>query len=94
MTINLSSNQYPEPSVVEERLKQLAADAGDASLKPFRVDVVAVHGGKPPLYCVVIRSAQKAALRQKLEPLLHRTLTCGMSSFMLKAHEAARILKA
>ena len=60
--------------------------------RPFRVDVVRVHGGKPPIYSVVIRSSAKEPLRQRLEQLLNRRLTCGISSFMLKPDEATRII--
>jgi hypothetical protein len=65
--------EYPQPSAVEERLKQFAIEVGDATLQPFRVDLVRVHGGKPPIYCVVIRSFAKEPLRQRLEQLLNRT---------------------
>jgi hypothetical protein len=64
--------EYPQPSAVEERLKQFAIEVGDATLQPFRVDLVRVHGGKPPIYCVVIRSFAKEPLRQRLEQLLNR----------------------
>ena len=84
--------EYPQPSAVEERLKQFAIEVGDATLQPFRVDLVRVHGSKPPIYCVVIRSFAKEPLRQRLEQLLNRRLTCGVSSFMLKAHEAELIV--
>ena len=84
--------EYPQPSAVEERLKQFAIEVGDATLQPFRVDLVRVHGGKPPIYCVVIRSFAKEPLRQRLEQLLNRRLTCGSTSFMLKADEAERIV--
>jgi hypothetical protein len=84
--------QYPQASALEESLKQLAIEVGDATAKPFRVDMVRVHGGKPPIYCVVIRSPAKEPLRQRLEQLLNRRLTCGSSSFMLKIGEAQRIV--
>jgi hypothetical protein len=77
---------------LEERLKQLAAELGDATAKPFRVDMIRVYGGKPPIYCVVIRSSAKKLLRQRLEQLLNRSLTCGSSSFMLKLDEPERIV--
>jgi hypothetical protein len=92
MAGNATSTQYPQASVLEECLKQLAIEIGDVTPKPFRVDVVRVHGGKPPIYSVVIRSPTKEPLRKKLEQLLNRQLTCGISSFMLKADEAASIV--
>ena len=51
-----------------------------------------MQGGKPPFYSVVIRSSAKASLREIVEQLLNRKLTCGISSFMLKAEEAERIM--
>ena len=57
--------EYPQPSAVEERLKQFAIEVGDATLQPFRVDLVRVHGGKPPIYCVVIRSFAKRTASAK-----------------------------
>ena len=85
--------KYPEACALEDRLKQLAMEIGNQDPKPFRVDLVRVHGGKAPLYCVVMRSADKAGLRRQLEPLLHRPLNCGITSFMLKAEEVTRILE-
>ena len=84
--------QYPQAFAVEECLKHLAINLGDTTAKPFRVDMIPVHGGKPPVYCVVIRSSATEPLRQRLEQLLNRRLTCGSSSFMLKADEAEQIL--
>src|SRR5215831_16776468 len=86
--------EYPHPSLIESRLKQLAIELGDATVQPFRVDLVRVHGGKPPVYSVVIRASAKELLRNRLEQLLNRKLTCGISSFMLQSHEAERLLRA
>jgi len=84
--------QYPQAFALEERLKRLAVELGDATSKPFRVDMIRVHGGKPPMYCVVIRSSAKELLRDRLGQLLNRHLTCGSSSFMLKLDEAELIV--
>ena len=84
--------QYPQAFALEERLKRLAVELGDATSKPFRVDMIPVHGGKPPMYCVVIRSSAKELLRERLGQLLNRHLTCGSSSFMLKLDEAELIV--
>ena len=84
--------KYPHAVTLETCLRDLAFDLGDATIKPFRVDMIRVHGGKPPVYCVVIRSSAKEPLRQRLEQLLNRRLTCGSSSFMLKAAEAELIV--
>jgi hypothetical protein len=85
--------QYPQAEALEARLSRWATALGDRTDKPFRVDIVRVHGGKPPIYSVVIRSVAKEPLRQKLEQMLHRRLTCGISSFMLKADEAKFIVE-
>ena len=92
MDRNVSLTQYPPALALEDRLKQLAVELGDATVKPFRVDMIRVYGGKPPIYCVVIRSKAREPLRQRLEQLLNRRLTCGVSSFMLKLGEAERIV--
>jgi hypothetical protein len=84
--------QYPQAFALEDCLKHLAIELGDNTAKPFRVDMIRVHGGKPPIYCIVIRSSAKEPLRQRLEQLLNRRLTCGSTSFMLKADEAEHIV--
>ena len=84
--------KYPQGFTLEACLKHLAIDLGDVTTKPFRVDMIRVHGGKPPVYYVVILSSAKEPLRQRLEQLLNRRLTCGSSSFMLKADEAELIV--
>ena len=92
MDSGAASTHYPEAAALAETLKLLAVEAGDATVKPFRVDMIRVHGGRPPLYCVVILSSAKEPLRHRLEQLLNRRLTCGSTSFMLKANEAERIV--
>jgi len=86
------SAQHPQAIALEQRLQQLAAEIGDATPKPFRVDMVRIHGGKPPVYSLVILSYAKEPLRRMLEQLLDRPLTCGVSSFMIRADEAQYIL--
>jgi hypothetical protein len=88
----MSSAIYPQASALEERLEGIAVELGDGTLRPFRVDLVRVHGGKPPVYSVVIRSPNKEPIRQRLEEILNRRLTCGIASFMLKADEAQRVV--
>jgi hypothetical protein len=84
---------YPQALVVEACLQQVALELGDSIARPFRVDLVRVHGGKPPVYSVVIRSPAKESLRHRLEQLLERNFHCGVSSFMLQVHEAERLLR-
>jgi len=84
--------QYPAPSEVEHCLKQFAEEIGDTTESPFRVDVVARYGGKPPLYTVVIRCAEKEPIRQKLSQVLNRSFSLGGTSFALNAAEAQQVL--
>ena len=85
--------QYPTPSEVEQSLKRFAEEIGDTTESPFRVDVVARYGGKPPLYTVVIRCAEKEPIRQKLSQVLNRPFSLGGSSFAVSAGEAQRVLQ-
>ena len=85
--------EYPTQAELAGCLKDIASEVGDASTIPFRVDVVPLHGGKPPMYAVVILSASKEPLRQKLANILSRSFSLGVSSFMLNGDEAASILK-
>ena len=55
--------------------------------------MVARYGGKPPLYTVVIRSAEKEPIRRKLAELLNRKFSLGGASFALDVREAEVILK-
>ena len=84
---------YPTPSEVEQSLKQFAEEIGDTTESPFRVDVVARYGGKPPLYTVMIRCAEKEPIRQKLSQLLNRSFSLGGTSFALNAVEAQQVLQ-
>src|SRR5689334_19085387 len=84
---------YPSPSEIEQSLKRFAEEIGDKSDSPFRVDVVARYGGKPPLYTVVIRCVEKEPIRQELSQVLNRSFSLGGSSFALNATEAQRVLQ-
>ena len=85
--------QYPTSTEVENCLNDVASEMGDTTDSPFRVDVVARYGGKPPLYTVVIRSADKEPIRRKLSELLDRKFSLGGTSFALNASEAQVILQ-
>jgi len=85
--------EYPTQAELAGCLKNIASEVGDATTTPFRVDVVPLHGGKPPMYAVVILSASKEPLRQKLANILSRSFSLGVSSFMLNGDEAASILR-
>ncbi len=84
---------YPTPSEVEQSLKRFAEEIGDTSGSPFRVDMVPRYGGKPLLYTVVIRCAEKEPIRQKLGQVLHRSFSLGGTSFALNAGEAQQVLE-
>jgi len=64
-TLRRSASLPPSPQAfaLEASLKQLALDLADATAKPFRVDMIRVRGGNPPIYCVVIPSSAKDRLR-------------------------------
>ena len=85
--------QYPTSTEVENCLNDVASAMGDTTHSPFRVDLVARYGGKPPLYTVVIRSADKEPIRRKLSELLDRKFSLGGTSFSLNASEAQVILQ-
>ena len=46
--------QYPTPNEVERSLKRFTEETGDTTDAPFRVDMVARYGDKPPLYTIMI----------------------------------------
>ena len=85
--------QYPAPDAVQQCLKRFAQDVGDSTEAPFRVDMVARYGGKPPVYTVIIRCAEKEAIREKLAHVLNRKFSLGATSFALDASEAQAILQ-
>ena len=85
--------QYPAPDAVQQCLKRFAQDVGDSTEAPFRVDMVARYGGKPPVYTVIIRCAEKEAIREKLGHVLNRRFSLGATSFALDASEAQAILQ-
>lgn len=84
---------YPTQSEIQSCLKQVARELGDPSPTPFRVDVLPVHGGKPPIYTVVMLSAEKAPVRDRIGQILSRSFSMGASSFTLKGEEAAVLIE-
>jgi hypothetical protein len=85
--------QYPTSSEVEESLKRVAEEAGETTAAPFRVDLVARYGGKPPIYTVMIRCAEKEAIRERLSKVLNRAFSLGGTSFALNSTEAQRVVQ-
>ncbi len=89
----IRSMQYPTSSEIEQSLKRFAEELGDTTASPFRVDLVARYGGKPPLYTVMMRCADKEPIRQKLSQVLNRRFSLGGTSFALDAQEAQQVLQ-
>ena len=85
--------QYPTPIEVEQSLKRFAEEVGDTTESASRVDVVARYGGKPPLYTVMIRCAEKEPIRQKLSQVLNRSFSLGGTSFALNVVEAEQVVQ-
>jgi hypothetical protein len=84
--------QYPTSSELQACLKTLAAEVACSVDRPFRVDMLPVYGGKPPMYTVVILSPAKEQLRQKLGEILNRSFSLGVGSFTLKGPEALLLI--
>ena len=80
--------QYPTLNQVEESLKLLAEEIGEAMDSPFRVSMVARHGGKAPVYSIVIRCVDQEPIRKKLAEVLNRKFSMGGTSLALDANEA------
>jgi hypothetical protein len=80
--------QYPTPSEVEQSLKLFAEEIGDTTDSPFCVAMVARHGGKAPVYSVVIRGVDQEPIRKKLAEVLNRRFSLGGTSLALDANEA------
>lgn len=78
--------EYPSESDLETCLRTIAVDAGDSSGAPFRISMVRLHG-KPPMYSVVILSASREPLRQRLGEILSRSFSLGVTSIMLSVAE-------
>ena len=84
--------EYPLATEVEKCLKRVAAEVGEQTTKPFRVDLLPVSGGKPPMYTVVILAPGKERLRQAIGQLLNRSFSLGVGSFTLKGAEAILLM--
>jgi len=78
--------QFPTESELEVCLRSISADLGDVNPVPVRISMVRLHG-KPPMYTVVILSASKEPLRQRLGRVLSRNFSLGVTSVMLSVTE-------
>jgi hypothetical protein len=83
---------YPSEIQVELALKRLAADLDDHSSRPFRVDLLKVHGEEAPRYTVVVLSARRNLLYERLGEVLSRSFSLGIRSFLLTALEASKLI--
>lgn len=84
---------YPKTDELEVALKAMAAQAGDISDRPVRVDLLRPMRGSPaPLYTVVLLSENRARLCDKLSVVLERQFSLGTRSFLLRPHEASRLM--
>ena len=84
--------QYPTSAELQACLKNLAIGVADSVDTPFRVNILPVYGGKPPMYTVVILSPAKERLRQKLGEILNRSFSLGVASFTLNGAEAVLLI--
>jgi hypothetical protein len=64
---------YPSKSSVELALTRLAEEIGDNTVHPFRVDLLKIHGGQPPLYTVVVLSPKQMLVCDKLGTVIGRS---------------------
>ena len=78
--------QYPSESDLEACLRTISADLRDPNPAPVRISMVRLHG-KPPMYAVVILSASKEPMRQRLGRVLARNFSLGVTSIMLSVDE-------
>ncbi len=83
---------YPTKEALERALDGLAKQAGDQSTRPFRVEILPVHGHTAPSYTVVILSQQRSPLREQLTGVLGRSFAVGTGSFILKPAEALALV--
>jgi hypothetical protein len=83
--------EYPAETDLESCLRKIAYETGDKSSIPFRINMVRLHG-KPPMYSVVILSAKREPLRQRLGQILSRNFSLGVTSIMLNVSEAQSLL--
>ena len=93
MSTSPMAMEYPKASELEDCLTRLAVEANDLTPHPVFVTRVAVHGGSPPLYSVVLRSRNNEIIRERLSELLNRQLCLGVTAFSLKASEALLVIQ-
>ena len=85
--------EYPSKSSVELALTRLAEEMRDNTVRPFRVELLKIHGGQPPQYTVVVLSHKQLLLCNKLGTVLGRSVSVGTRSFLLSVPEALALLQ-
>jgi hypothetical protein len=84
--------EYPTSDELLACLSSLAGVAETESKKPFRVDMIRTHG-KPPMYSVMIKAADKDLLRTRIGQITARRFALGATSFMLTSSEAESLVR-
>jgi hypothetical protein len=90
--LNRFMSEYPTSDELLACLYTLAGVAETEMQKPFRVDMIRTHG-KPPMYSVVIRAAEREPILTRIGQIIHRSFALGASSFMLTSSETEALLK-
>ncbi len=84
-------SEYPTSDELLTCLSHLAGASTAEGRKPFRVDLIRTHG-KPPMYSVMIKAAEKDLLRMRIGQIITRQFALGATSFMLTGSEAQSLI--
>jgi hypothetical protein len=84
-------SEYPTSEELLTCLSHLAGASTAEGRKPFRVDLIRTHG-KPPMYSVMIKAAEKDLLRMRIGQIITRQFALGATSFMLTGSEAQSLI--
>lgn len=84
-------NEFPTSDELLACLSSLAGVTSKESREPFRVDLIRTHG-KPPMYSVMIKAAEKDLLRMRIGKIITRQFALGATSFMLTGGEARTLI--
>jgi hypothetical protein len=85
-------SEYPTSDELLACLSSIAGVAATAIQKPFRVDMIRAHG-KPPMYSVMIKAAEKDLMRTRIAKIIPRNFALGATSFMLTCSEAQSLVR-
>ncbi len=84
--------EHPTNLQVQLALKRMAEELGDDSLRPFRVELLRIHGSEAPKYTVVVLSTRRALLCEHLGKVVGRSFDLGIRSFLLTLPQALRLM--